>query len=328
MKNKKIISNIEKSIIFVMVLSFFFSSILSVNVVKASEVNSQINSSENVTDNVDTNENDELTNKEEKKDIDNQEINTDETISNDDSLNEKNKTTKTNENTTPSKAPLAKSIDTGDFTVEGGTIDKDYSFSDGVLTILTNTQLTIKNTNIATTTSNRIIVPEDVSANLIFAGVNIKTTTNAPFTLTPDSNNDGEGASADIVIADNTTNTLVSNSAHYPGLRCGKTTSLTIDDGVVNKDINGNGIVPELGRVPDNVTLLNGTKLKKGDRLTKMDSTNAGILNITGSTYAAGLGGADGEDGGNITINGGKITSVAVLSTSGAGSSGGRYRRR
>lgn len=67
MKNKNgIISKIEKGIIFVMVLSFFFSSILSVNVVKASEVNSQINNSENVTDNVDTNENDELTNEEEK----------------------------------------------------------------------------------------------------------------------------------------------------------------------------------------------------------------------------------------------------------------------
>lgn len=337
MKNKNgIISKIEKGIIFVMVLSFFFSSILSVNVVKASEVNSQINNSENVTDNVDTNENDELTNEEEKNDIDNQESNNDEIISNDDSLNEENEATKTNEDTKtnesakPSKAPLVKSVDTGDFTVEGGTIDKDYSFSDGVLTILTSTQLTIKNTNIATATSNRIVVPEDVSANLIFAGVNIRATTNAPFTLTPDSNNDGEGASASIIIADGTENTLVSAASSYPGLRCGKTTSLTIDDGVVNKDINGNEIVPKLGRVPNDVTLLNGTKLKKGDRLTKLDSSNVGTLNVTGSTYAAGIGGGNGEDGGNITINGGLITASSSgtgdsLANAGAGIGGGNY---
>lgn len=221
-------------------------------------------------------------------------------------------------------------VDVGSFHISGGALNTDYSYTGGVLTILSSETLTIKNKNVNTATTDRILVPETVDANLVFAGVNIKTTSNSPFTLTPDSNGDGKGASAHIVLADYSTNTLVSNSTYYPGLRSGKTTTLTIDDAIVNKDINGNAIVPELGRVPNDVTLLNGTVLNKGDRLTLMDSLNPGVLNVTGSNYAAGIGGGDGEDGGNITINGGIIKATGVgtgggVENGGAGIGGGNY---
>lgn len=221
-------------------------------------------------------------------------------------------------------------VDVGSFHISGGTLNTDYSYAGGVLTILSSETLTIKNKNINTPTTDRILVPEKVEANIIFAGVNIKTSANSPFTLTPDTDGDGRGASAHVVLADNSTNTLVSNSTYYPGLRSGKTTFLTIDDAVVNKDINGNAIVPELGRVPSDVTLSNGTVLNKGDRLTLMDSQNPGVLNVTGSNYAAGIGGGDGEDGGNITINGGIIKATGIgtgggVENGGAGIGGGNY---
>lgn len=221
-------------------------------------------------------------------------------------------------------------VDVGSFHISGGALNTDYSYTDGVLTILSSETLTIKNKNINTPTADRILVPEKVDANIVFAGVNIKTNTNSPFTLTPDSDSDGKGASAHVVLADNSINTLVSNSTYYPGLRSGKTTSLIIDDAVVNKDINGNAIVPELGRIPNDVTLLNGTVLNKGDRLTLMDSKNPGVLNVTGSNYAAGIGGGDGEDGGYITINGGIINATGIgtgtgVENGGAGIGGGNY---
>ena len=36
---------------------------------------------------------------------------------------------------------------------------------------------------------------------------------------------------------------LFPGAARYPGLRCGETTTLYIDDSIVNKDINGNDII-------------------------------------------------------------------------------------
>lgn len=211
----------------------------------------------------------------------------------------------------------------GHFYIIGGIQDVDYKFESGVLTILSDKTLTIKNVDSSTATTDRIIVPEDVDANLIFAGVNISTTTNSPFTLTPDSNRDGKGASAYIVLADNTINKLTSRNVNYPGLRCGKTTTVYIDDSIVNKDVNGNHIVPELGRIPYNVTLLNGTKLEKGSRLTAMDSSNAGQLYAVGNYRGAGIGGGNGESGGNIYINGGIIDSIGDATKSTAGYSAG-----
>ncbi len=208
----------------------------------------------------------------------------------------------------------------GDFVIIGGQPNVDYSFASNILTILTNRTLTLKTTK---TTAQRIVVPVNVEANLIFDGVNITTSSNSPFTLTPAV---GGGAKAHIILADGSSNTL-KGVANYPALRCGRTTTLVIDDGVVNKDSNGNAIVPELGRVPYDVTLMNGTQLKKGDRLTLLDSKNPGTLTTTGSTFAAAIGGGAGEDAGNITINGGIISATGItgnsLNNGGAGIGGG-----
>ncbi|WP_332869588.1 collagen-binding adhesin CbpA [Clostridioides difficile] len=212
----------------------------------------------------------------------------------------------------------------GDFKISGGEINVDFKFASGVLTILSGKQMTIQNNNPNTPTTHRIVIPKDVKAELIFDGVNIKTASNSPFTLTPDK--DG-GAYAHVILQDGSENKLESGDKPYPGIRAGKSTTLIIDDSVVNRDIEGEFIVPENGKIPRDVTLENGDKLKKGDRLTLLDSKNSGSLTAVGNSYAAGIGGGDTENGGNIIINGGIINATAKEGSNtvyGAGIGGGR----
>ncbi|MCW0823108.1 hypothetical protein OKS01_02455 [Clostridioides difficile] len=212
----------------------------------------------------------------------------------------------------------------GDFKISGGEINVDFKFASGVLTILSGKQMTIQNNNPNTPTTHRIVIPKDVKAELIFDGVNIKTASNSPFTLTPDK--DG-GAYAHVILQDGSENKLESGDKPYPGIRAGKSTTLIIDDSIVNRDIEGEFIVPQNGKIPRDVTLENGDKLKKGDRLTLLDSKNSGSLTAVGNSYAAGIGGGDTENGGNIIINGGIINATAKEGSNtvyGAGIGGGR----
>lgn len=65
-------------------------------------------------------------------------------------------------------------VTAGDFTVTGGALGTDYSFSSGVLTVKTNTALTIKNTDPSKVTTNGIVVDKNVTgANITLSGVNI-----------------------------------------------------------------------------------------------------------------------------------------------------------
>ncbi|MCP3293593.1 collagen-binding adhesin CbpA [Clostridioides difficile] len=212
----------------------------------------------------------------------------------------------------------------GDFKISGGEINVDFKFASGVLTILSGKQMTIQNNNPNTPTTHRIVIPKDVKAELIFDGVNIKTASNSPFTLTPDK--DG-GAYAHVILQDGSENKLESGGVYYPGMRAGKGTTLIIDDSVVNRDIEGEFIVSEGGKIPRDVTLENGDKLKKGDRLTLLDSNNRGSLKVVGNYYSAGIGGGNTESGGNIIINGGAITAIGQESSRntgyGAGIGGG-----
>lgn len=91
-------------------------------------------------------------------------------------------------------------------------------------------------------------------------------------------------------------------------------------DGVPNS-----GIVPELGRVPYDVTLDNGQSVSAGERLTVLDSGNPGSLTVSSTSYAAGIGGREWEDGGNMTFNGGVITATSAVGsgTANTGSAAG-----
>lgn len=65
----------------------------------------------------------------------------------------------------------------GAFTVSGGAQGTDYSYASGVLTIKSSTPLTIKNTNSATATADRIVVAAGVQADYHVSRYQYSTTT-------------------------------------------------------------------------------------------------------------------------------------------------------
>lgn len=236
----------------------------------------------------------------------------------------------------------------GDFTVTGGTAGTDYSFdaATGILHILTSKPLTIANTDPATATGNTIQIDAGVKAYVILAGVNISVpgNTTSPINIVTNSASCGTAVGAKVpegqetklllVLADGSTNTLsctvaTGNSARgVPGLRCGEGSVLVIDDSVLNLDKNYNIVTPKKGLVPEDVTLISGKTLKKGEDLTSMDSSNPGTLIVQGGAFSSGIGSGARENAGKLIFNGGVVHSTAASkadadSNSGAGIGGG-----
>ncbi len=186
------------------------------------------------------------------------------------------------------------------------------------LTIKTNTPLTIS-TN-GEVVSDCIYIQPGNNADITLDNVKISgiLPINIPTNL-------DDPTSAHITIADGSENVLTTNlstTQHFPGIRCGEGSSLTIDDARRNVDINGMPVLPENGRVSRDAILQDGTVVHAGDRLTLLDSPNAGTLEVNGGYRAAAIGGAAIENSGNMTFNGGKIIATAygpTESTNGAG---------
>ncbi len=120
--------------------------------------------------------------------------------------------------------------------------------------------------------------------------------------------------SVHLTLADGSTNTLAVTPANTerPAIRCGEGSVLVIDDSVWNQTAAGEAITPEQGRMPYDCTLKNGTELKQGDPLWKMDSETPGALTVTGGGYSAGIGGGIAEASGGITIEGGALEAHAM----------------
>lgn len=115
-------------------------------------------------------------------------------------------------------AHAEEAVSVGAFEVTGGTKDTDYSYANGLLTIKTDTALTIKNADPDTATTDRIYVDDGVSANVTLAGVNIKVgsaSTTAPFQIEDDSTGD-----VTITLADNTKNQLRTVLVSYDKPQC------------------------------------------------------------------------------------------------------------
>ena len=115
-------------------------------------------------------------------------------------------------------AHAEEAVSVGAFDVTGGTKDTDYSYANGLLTIKTDTALTIKNADPDTATTDRIYVDDGVSANVTLAGVNIKVgsaSTTAPFQIADDSTGD-----VTITLADNTKNQLRTVLVSYDKPEC------------------------------------------------------------------------------------------------------------
>ncbi|MDD3240374.1 MAG: hypothetical protein PHW47_09905 [Lachnospira sp.] len=100
-------------------------------------------------------------------------------------------------------------------TVTGGEIGVDYTYSEGVVNVLTDTQLTITNTDPAAYTMHRITIAEDISANITLAGVNIDQTAGnrAPIYIS-----DNSKGNVTVTLKDGTVNTLRGYS-NYAGIQ-------------------------------------------------------------------------------------------------------------
>lgn len=188
-------------------------------------------------------------------------------------------------------------------------IDYTYPAEEGVLTVLTDKAITIKNADPDTATTDRIEVAENVSANITLAGVNISSTDNAAFRIA-----DSTAADVVITLADGSKNRLQSPD-RYAGLQKGNNAgALTI---------NGTGELSATGGF-DGAGIGGGYKC-----VTSKITISGGTVIAAGSGGAAGIGGGYDAWALNITISGGTVIAAGGDSGNigGAGIGGGGNRR-
>ena len=197
--------------------------------------------------------------------------------------------------------------DTGAFTVSGGNEGTDYSYENGVLTILSSISLIIRNKDVNTPTTDRIVIGSNVTANLTFAGVNIalgqnEDTKGVSAVTVP------SGAELDLTLADGRVNTLVGDTDGKKG----------------SYSKSGAGI-----EAPDGATLT--INCAHSGETGHVCGESCGSLSASGAAWgasngcAAGIGGKNAA-GGSITINGGNIKAAGGRGAgigSGAGIGGG-----
>ncbi|MDO4487212.1 MAG: hypothetical protein Q4C46_11590, partial [Bacillota bacterium] len=201
---------------------------------------------------------------------------------------------------------------TGAFTVTDGTLGTDYTYADNVLTIISETPLTIKNTNPSTSTTDRIEVAENVLANITLAGVNINVSDEnekAAFKIADESWDD-----VTITLADGSENTLISGT-NCAGLQKNGDGYLTIKGGT-----NGTGKLTAIGGSGGyGAAGIGGGKGGSGSNIT----ISGGTVTATGEGEGAGIGGGSGGSGSNITISGGTVTATGFEGAAIGGGLGG-----
>ncbi|MGN0687770.1 MAG: hypothetical protein ACI4KA_06680, partial [Oscillospiraceae bacterium] len=174
----------------------------------------------------------------------------------------------------------------GDFTVTGGTSGTDYTYENNVLTIKTDTPITIS----GETTTDTIAVEKDTDANITLNGVNIDVSETGDF------GSDIAGSAA-FKIEDDSTGDV----------------TITLADGSENT-LKGGYFCAGLQK--------NGEYSATLGKLTIQGGANGtGTLTATGGRESAGIGGGSGSLGSNIEISGGSVT--ATSGWGGAGIGGG-----
>ena len=222
----------------------------------------------------------------------------------------------------------------GAFTVTGGTSGTDYTYADGVLTIMSDTPITIKNTNPNTPTSDRIEVARDFLADITLAGVNIDVSSNsgtAAFKIAY-----GSFGSATITLADDSVNKLKSGS-NCAGLQMIKNLYIKGEGELIaTGGDNGAGIGGGYQGEVSNIRIMGGTVIATGgsngagiggnQSIIRSDITiTGGTVTATGGSNGAGIGGGNESYGSSIYITGGTVT--ATGSGGGAGIGGGNLEK-
>ena len=212
---------------------------------------------------------------------------------------------------TAALAEEASNADTGVFTVTGGTQGTDYTYSGpdpsepggaGVLTVKTNTELTISTNNATESPANgRIVIETNVKANITLAGLNIKPADSS--TSDGCSGIDlGNGATLDITLQSGSSNVINGGKSSTagtpaPGIHVPEGSTLTI---------TGNGSLE-----------VNGA----------YDDTNAPAVGIGGMGSSSDAGGACGNVlilGGTIAVHGGTSSTRSSVDIGGGASDTGK----
>lgn len=186
----------------------------------------------------------------------------------------------------------------GELQVTGGELDTDYTYADSVLTIQTSTPLTIS----GSTTTDKIVVAENVAADITIDNVSIVHTTESACAFYVNDTYTG-----DVSI------TLVGNNQLQSGANCA---GLQKTGDVRTLLISGTGSLTATGG-SDGAGIGGGK-----NHLAGSITINGGTITATGgSNGGAGIGGGTNGGGGTIVINGGTI--MANGGTYGAGIGGG-----
>ena len=224
----------------------------------------------------------------------------------------------------------------GGFIVNGGTLDTDYSYDEasGTLTILTATPLTISTDNPEADsyyTSDRIVIGEDVDADLTFAYVYIQST-ESPVDVPA-------GASLTLTLAEGYGNLLEYYAAFSDrskpdnaGIHVPEGATLTIQCGTHGENCPGN---ETCGRLTVDANYGRGLAAAIGGNSGwyttdgNPNGEDAGTVTINGGWLtvqprgsATGIGGGSGYSdgsggaGGNVTINGGYVTGFSEYGNS------------
>ncbi len=208
------------------------------------------------------------------------------------------------------------------FTVTGGTLETDYTYASGVLTVLSSTAITIKNTDPNTYTTDRIVVSSGVTANITLSGVKIDLSgvnptsqedpAVCPFNMT--------GATVNLTLSGEN---VLKSGMYAAGLQVPDGASLIITKASTGSlesiakykeaTYPGAGIGGSRNQAGGAVTINGGTVIATGG------GGNAG-------PSGAGIGGGGaqgyGKSGGTITINGGTVTATGMENSAGIGGGG------
>lgn len=197
---------------------------------------------------------------------------------------------------------------TGAFTVTGGAGGTDYTYESGVLTVKTETAITIKNTNPATSTTDHIVVDTGAgkTAHITLAGVNISCGSDCAFSIKNESK-------TQLILQDNSINTLRSGSngdeVGLAGLEVKQGTTLTIDgtgrlDAFAGSSTFGCAGIGGYANETAGIVIIEN-----------------GIVTATGGNHGAGIGGAQFGTAGIVEIKGGTVTATGGDSGAGIGGS-------
>lgn len=216
----------------------------------------------------------------------------------------------TNEILTISPTDYTKPMYTGDFRVIGGTGGTDYVYdsNNGILTVLTDTPLTIKNKKWAGTTDNRIRVAYGTDAQITLDGVVIESDT---YGIKVDDNSTGDVM---LILAEGSYNKIKAGS-FYAGIEKGSSSG-----SVGRLTICGKGALYVTGG--SECAGIGGATFQGYTDTRNITISQQVTVTSVGGAGGAGIGGGYNGKAYNIIITGGSVKAVAGDSANAIG--GGR----